>query len=102
MISVTALKGSVFASRSGMMNEVCTAIASISSGNGRFKVILTVLSSATPQVSTDFAAVWPNVSRTAQRARLAAQSCARTGSPSCHFRPSRSLIRYVRPSSDTV
>jgi hypothetical protein len=32
------LKGSVFASRSGIMNEVCTAM-SISSGNGRFKVI---------------------------------------------------------------
>jgi len=39
------------------MNEFCKAIASISSGNGCFRVILMVLSSATPQVSTTFAAV---------------------------------------------
>src|SRR4029077_1670716 len=99
---VDCLKGSVFASRSGMMKEFCTAIASISNGKGRVNVIFTVLSSATPHSSTDFAAVWPNVLRAAQRARLAAQSCARTGSPSCHLSPSRNLIRKVRPSSEIV
>ena len=93
MVSVIALNGSVFANRSGIMNEFCRAIASISSGKGFFSVTLTVLSSATPQLSTAFAAVCPNVSRADQRARLGAQSCARTGSPSCHFSPSRSLIR---------
>jgi hypothetical protein len=44
-----------FARRSGMMNEFCVPIAVINRG-GRFNVILTVLSSATPQESTDFAA----------------------------------------------
>ena len=65
-----------------VMKEFCSAIASISSGKGFLSVILIVLSSATPQASTTFAAVWPNVSLAAQRARLGAQSCARTGSPS--------------------
>ena len=68
MTSSIALKGSVFASRSGMMKEFCTAMASINNGKGRFNAIFTVLSSATPHSSTDFATVWPNVFRTAQRA----------------------------------
>ncbi len=34
---------------------------------------------------------WPMVSRTIQRLRLASTSRVVTFSPSCHFRPSRSL-----------
>ena len=82
--------------RSGMMNGSFAAglpSASISSGNGDFSVIFTVRSSCTPHWSTNFASVCPSVSRADQRARLAAQSCARTGSPSWNFSPSRSLIR---------
>ena len=62
----------------------------------------TVRSSCTPHSSTNLATVCPSVSRAAQRARLGAQSCARTGSPSWNFSPSRSLISTVRLSSDIV
>jgi hypothetical protein len=78
---VIALNGSVFASRSGIMNEFCRAIASISSGNGFFRVILIVLSSATPQVSTAFATVWPNVPGSA---RSPARAPARRRAISTH------------------
>jgi len=45
--------------------------------------------------------IWPNVSRFAQRATLAAQSAARTGVPSWNCRPGRRRTVKVRPSSDT-
>ena len=105
MVSVTCLNGSVLAICSGMMNGTLAPplpIASMNIGNGCLSVILIVRSSCAPQLSTNFHTVWPIVSRAAQRFRLGAQSCARTGSPLWNFSPSRSLIRYVRPSSETV
>ena len=68
-------------------------IASMKIGSGRFSSILMVRSSCAPQLSTNFHTVCPIVSRAAQRIRLGAQSCARTGSPLWNFSPSRSLIR---------
>src|SRR6516164_10761617 len=58
-------------------------------GNGDFSFTVKVLSSTTcisPIASISF---WPSVSRLPQRSMEAMQSAARTGCPSCHFKPSR-------------
>ena len=68
------------------------AIQSLKRWAGRDRLIFSVRSSCTPQSSTNWPTVCPNVSRPAQRFRLWIASCARTGSPLWNFSPSRSLM----------
>ena len=77
------------------------ARASSSSGKGDLRRMRSVRSSTASKASTTAPSDWPKVSRRAQRARLAAQSRASTGSPSWKRSPSRSRIVQVRLSSET-
>ena len=78
------------------------ASASSSSGNGLVRRISSVRSSAALPAFHGGGEELPEGSRFDQRAKLAAQSRARTGSPSWNRSPSRRRMRHTRPSSETV
>ena len=61
-----------------------------------------VLSSVAESSSVSAMMVRPNGSRFAQRWMEATQSFASTRSPSCHFRPSRRVMRTSLPSFSVV
>ena len=95
IVSLICWNGSVFAICSGIMNGTEApprAIASMKIPIGRFNLIAIVRSSVAPKLSTYCQTVCPIVSRAAHRAKLGAQSRARTGSPLWNFNPSRSAI----------
>ena len=81
-ISVTCLKGSVFASRSGIIGHMATPAlpsASGSSGNGRLRRNAMVISSGAESSSVAANKACPKASRLPQRSMLATQSRANTG-----------------------
>src|SRR5215469_5990367 len=83
--SVTCLKGSVLAKRSGMIAHMLTQKWPSASGNranGFFSRNTIVRSSNADSSSVRCINVWPNVSRTPQRLMLATQSRASTLVPS--------------------
>ena len=101
-ISVTCVKASVAASRSGMITQGLDGTlpsASGSSGKGRLRRKRRVRSSGASSASIAASSAWPKVSRRPQRRTLAAQSRARTGSPSWKRRFSRSRSVQSRPSA---
>ena len=103
MTSVIAVVAGVLATRSGIMKgtrESVFASTSSSSGNGFVSLTSIVRSSGAAQRSTTRPSNLPNSSAAAKRCRLAVQSTARTGVLSWKRRPSRSLMRQVRPSAD--
>ena len=90
--------------RSGMMNAqgVPTLPSAYSIfGNGCLRRRRKLLSSTASIASSRALIIWPMLSRTIQRCRLAMQSAGRTGSLSWNFRPERSLNVQVRPSEET-
>ena len=93
------------ASRSGMMKagllETCARAANIN-GKGRFRRKRRRLSSTTSTASVTVASFWPKGLRRIQRVMLGTTSCARTGSPSWNFSPSRSVMVMVRPPSSAT
>ncbi len=76
--------------------------ASGSSGKGVRRRNWMVRSSGADKSSVAASKACPNVSRLPQRAMLATQSRASTGSPSWNRSPSRSASRQRRPPSSTV
>jgi hypothetical protein len=90
--------------RSGIMNgtfdDNLPSALSIS-GNGVFKWIVKVSSPSAVIVSVASSSFWPNGSRLPHRSIEATQSAARTGVPSCHLRPGRSVKLQASLSSLT-
>ncbi len=103
--SGTGLNGSVSARRSGIMKQAGTATlpsAVGSSGNGRSSRKRIVRSSGAD--SSSVASMQRGAEAVTRRPapdRLAAQSRASTGVPSCHSRPSRSRRSHCLPSFST-
>ena len=75
-----------------------SASAAGNCGNGDLRRNTMVRSSGAAISSVTAIMVWPKVSRTAKRRMEATQSRARTGVSSWNSRPSRSVMRQVRPS----
>ncbi|MBA7716154.1 hypothetical protein ES703_125219 [subsurface metagenome] len=101
-VSLICLKGSVSATRLGMMNgarPLCLASVSRSAPYFSFRTIWNVRSSTTRYSAMNSVSFCPMASRAAQRLSEAMQSSAATGFPSWKFSPSRSLMVAVRPSS---
>ena len=90
--SVIWVKGSVSATRLGIMNgtlELGLPSAGSRSPVGSLSLISIVLASVAATAATKVMSFWPTTSRAAQRLIEATQSSAVTGWPSCHLRPSR-------------
>jgi hypothetical protein len=95
------VKGSVWATRSGMMNRqgvVILAKASIIFGKGLFSLISKTRSLTSRMSASWDSRRWPKASRRAQRRMEATQSRPRTGSLSWKRRFSRRVKVQVRPS----
>ena len=90
------------ASRSGIMNgtfEFILPSAGSTRDQGSFRISRKLRSSIASIFSVTPISSWPTASRLPQRRIEAMQSAEVTGAPSCHFRPSRSVMVYTLPSS---
>ena len=99
------VKGSTFASRSGMMNRqdvVTFEKASSIFGKGRFSRMEKTRSLSSVISATRASNSWPKASRRPQRRMEATQSRPRTGVPSWNFSPSRRVKRQRRPPFSTT
>ena len=95
MISGTCSKASVSAMALGIMKgtlELILPSAGRTRPQGLVRVSLKVLSSTASIEAMLAMSCWPMPSRLPQRAIEAMQSAEVTGVPSCHFRPSRSVM----------